>query len=391
MKAVITTSGTRGDITPFLQIGAALASRGNDILLVSHCEYKPLAKHLGLRFEAQDTPSEYAAFLEDAHWLDSPQHISKFAHKHIFPKVKREFELFAHLCSNRDTVLIARHMSIAASLASEWSNIPLVSVFNFASQANCFDLWVSFCGSVLGNKINESRIQLGLPPVSDWETWTKRPAAFLACWPDWFASSTAVWPVKTKHVGFLSCDLAESGVMPPHLESVLSAITCPILITTGTSVSTRAKQVCEIAAEACFLGGYAAIIICQRQENTSFRSYPDHLLFEQLPFTTVMPRVKLVIHHGGAGTMVRCIAAGVPQLIMAYGADRPFNAYNVERLGIGIQMKPQSWKPALVAEQISRLMGNEQIQRNLATAQCKATSPDDLTDACEFIEALAKE
>ena len=63
---------------------------------------------------------------------------------------------------------------------------------------------------------------------------------------------------------------------------------------------------------------------------------PDNLLLvERAPFAVLMQHCSVVIHHGGLGTLGTAAAAGVPQVILASGADRPDNGMSVQNLGIG--------------------------------------------------------
>lgn len=54
-----------------------------------------------------------------------------------------------------------------------------------------------------------------------------------------------------------------------------------------------------------------------------------------VPQAEVLRHVDLVVHHGGAGTMLSTLAEGLPQLILPQGADQPFNAVAIERAGAG--------------------------------------------------------
>jgi rhamnosyltransferase subunit B len=41
-----------------------------------------------------------------------------------------------------------------------------------------------------------------------------------------------------------------------------------------------------------------------------------------------------IIHHGGMGTSARTLSAGVPQLVLAFGAERSDTAQRLTRLGV---------------------------------------------------------
>ena len=50
----------------------------------------------------------------------------------------------------------------------------------------------------------------------------------------------------------------------------------------------------------------------------------------------VMGRADLVITHGGHGTVMKSLVAGVPLVILPHGRDQPDNAVRVEARGAGL-------------------------------------------------------
>jgi UDP:flavonoid glycosyltransferase YjiC (YdhE family) len=77
-----------------------------------------------------------------------------------------------------------------------------------------------------------------------------------------------------------------------------------------------------------------------------------------VPQAEVLRHVDLVIHHGGAGTMLSTLAAGLPQLILPQGADHPFNAEAVERAGAGRGLANEAQTPAALGEAIGALLAD---------------------------------
>jgi UDP:flavonoid glycosyltransferase YjiC (YdhE family) len=61
---------------------------------------------------------------------------------------------------------------------------------------------------------------------------------------------------------------------------------------------------------------------------------PDNFFIARdVPHEWLFPRVSLVIHHGGAGTTHTAARAGVPQVILPFGADQYFWAHRVALQG----------------------------------------------------------
>lgn len=78
--------------------------------------------------------------------------------------------------------------------------------------------------------------------------------------------------------------------------------------------------------------------------------------FKYLPFGKLFPYLGAAVHHGGIGTVSQAVAAGTPQVILAYGIDRPDNAARLKKLGVGVGLPLAQWKPVLIAEALSEVM-----------------------------------
>ncbi|MGW0515854.1 nucleotide disphospho-sugar-binding domain-containing protein [Crossiella sp. NPDC003009] len=55
-----------------------------------------------------------------------------------------------------------------------------------------------------------------------------------------------------------------------------------------------------------------------------------------LPLNALLPTCAAIVHHGGAGSTMTALDAGVPQLVLPSGADRYVNADAVRERGVGL-------------------------------------------------------
>jgi rhamnosyltransferase subunit B len=388
-KFLLFTKGSYGDFIPFLALGAALKSRGNDVTLITHCHYELPTTEAGLEFVACDAPEEYTEFIRNGYLLDSPIGLAKFAKQHIFPTLCLEFELLSRYCDS-STILIVRHMSsIAAWFIAEARRLPLVSVFIAVAQANCLDLLVKFCRTFGDRDINGARQSLALPPIADWEEWTHQPALFAGCWPEWFAAPTPSWPPNVVPLGFLRHDASEGGPLPDEaLEFLEAASPPPILITGGTAVWALGERFYSAASEGCALSGRRAMLVC-RHDNLIPCPLPSGIVsFRFLPFATLVPRVSAIIHHGGTSVLVRGLIAGIPQVCLPYGADRPDTARRLEKLGVAKTILPKDWNAQIVAAALKELLLSPGVQKRCQAAQRLMDSSQELDRACSKFEAL---
>ena len=75
----------------------------------------------------------------------------------------------------------------------------------------------------------------------------------------------------------------------------------------------------------------------------------------RLNFAELLPRARVMVHHGGQNSMMDALAYGVPQVVVPGRVfERQFNAEAVERTRCGLSVRAP--KPALIAETALRLV-----------------------------------
>jgi UDP:flavonoid glycosyltransferase YjiC (YdhE family) len=383
---LIVTRGTGGDLVPFLGIGNALKRRGHDVTLFSHCAYANAARRAGLGFIAFDNPEEFDQFIKDGPLLNTPQGIPAFFRRHVLPKILAECEIIKEQYHKRDLVLITRHMSsIAALVAAEKLDIPIIRVFLAVTNITTIPFLVKLYKNILSDDINQIREKVGLSPVVNWEAWVKKPSTNIATWPEWFAASDATWPVEAVPVGFINHDETETGAIPDKAQTVLDCGELPILVTGGTGVYMPPKFYAA-SAEACGLLERPAILVTRHQQLVP-RDLPSNVQhFDYLPFASLMPHVGVVIHHAGASTFSRALAAGIPQLPLPFGGDRPDNAARLQQLGVAEFLLPPQWQPDLIAKTLHRLLTSFAVQECCLNLAHRLQNTNAAVVACEVIE-----
>jgi UDP:flavonoid glycosyltransferase YjiC (YdhE family) len=65
-----------------------------------------------------------------------------------------------------------------------------------------------------------------------------------------------------------------------------------------------------------------------------------------LPFAKVLPGVAGVVHHGGAGTLMSALVAGVPQIVVPGAGDRTRHARLIAERGAGLAVPLDELTPA---------------------------------------------
>jgi len=70
-----------------------------------------------------------------------------------------------------------------------------------------------------------------------------------------------------------------------------------------------------------------------------------------VPLSELLPTCAVIVHHGGAGTTMTAVAAGVPQLILPF---REGDA--VHRRGIGLTLTQEELEPLTIGRSVGRLL-----------------------------------
>ncbi len=79
------------------------------------------------------------------------------------------------------------------------------------------------------------------------------------------------------------------------------------------------------------------VVLVRPDKRVTGRPLPPNVrTTDWLPFADVFPHVAGVVHHGGSGTVLTALAAGLPQLVVRGAGDRRVNADLVAARGAGL-------------------------------------------------------
>lgn len=112
------------------------------------------------------------------------------------------------------------------------------------------------------------------------------------------------------------------------------------------------------------------------------------VLTRYVPQAQVLNGASIVICHGGYGTVLGALQAGLPVVCVPHGSDHLSNARQCERLGVGRTVSAPDWTIERAAAAISSVLDDPQPARR---AQALAESDDDvatLAHAATLLEEL---
>lgn len=386
MNVILYTKGSGGDIFPFIRCGQELRNRGHQVDLITHCVYKARALNRSVDFIALDSDKEYETFLGDQELLNSPRGIPEFLRRHSLACALREYQLVSQQCKSQDSIIVTRDLfDLVPRLVAEKLRLPLRWMFSNPSQIATWSLREQLFMHILRSDINKIRLTLDLPAVSLQNSDFGYPTEGVALWPDWFAESNAESSIRVVPVGFIREDDATEAEFPPAIKGVLTCGKPVILITAGTGTYIG-SEFYEVATKACELLNFAGIAVMQHsaQQPNDFHNCVGWIGI--LPFRKLMQHLHAVIHHGGLGTLACAMEAGIPQLILPKGADRPDNAYRLQKLGVAEFLPPPLWRPELIAAALLRLVSSPVVAEKCRTVADRLRNKDGAEAACRVIE-----
>lgn len=129
-----------------------------------------------------------------------------------------------------------------------------------------------------------------------------------------------------------------------------------VLVTWGTAMSRMGRPdafwlreaVASVAAE--LAGDDLEVLVARAADQAELLGpVPDGVReLEQVPLHAILPTCAAVVHHGGSGSTLGAVAAGVPQLVVALSPDQVRNALRIEASGAGLMLLPRDGGAAAV-------------------------------------------
>jgi hypothetical protein len=163
-----------------------------------------------------------------------------------------------------------------------------------------------------------------------------------------------------------------------------------IVATLGTEFNTESGDLLErITAALNELNAPAVLAVGRDLDPARFGPHSSNVRIEQyVNLDTLIPCASVVVHHGGSGLFMKSVLGGASQLVLPMGADQPFTADCIERLGVGTALDSQTAQPAEIVANVIALRDSAQMHdRVLALRAETLTLPPSAAAAVE-LEAL---
>ena len=108
----------------------------------------------------------------------------------------------------------------------------------------------------------------------------------------------------------------------------------------------------------------------------------------QVPQTTVLPMVDLVITHGGNNTTTECFHFGKPMIVLPLFWDQYDNAQRVDETGFGVRLPTYDFADADLTGAIDRLLADTRMRAELDEISGVVRSRSGVNLAADLLEDL---
>ncbi len=386
MKTVLLlASGTRGDVQPYLALARALVARGVPAVLATHAPFRALVEQAGLPFvDLGENPSDLLAAQSGALTAAGPSATLRYVRRARL-MLARQLDCAFHAGRAHDAgALVGGLPTLWADTLAESLQIPLFwGLLQPLTPTRAFPSSIAQTARPLGSWLNLRSYQV--VDRATWWPWRSVVNAFrqrhallpigaqgalarlhARQQPVLYGFSEHVvprphdWPAHCAITGFWQ--LAAAALLPAEVDAFIGDGRDVLYIGTGAGSALAPQRLLALADDALRQLGLRAVINIHGVETLTGAQRQRLCLGHNLDHAVLFPRVRAVVHHGGAGTSAAAARAGVPTVVLPVFADQFFWAGRAVALGIGVAESQRRLGGETLVRMISTVLSQDRFR-----------------------------
>jgi sterol 3beta-glucosyltransferase len=416
MRIAILTTGTRGDLQPYLALALGLQAKGHDVVLCGPENFAEWVIGHGIEF--------VPGGIDIQALLQSPEGREMVAGNPI--AIIRNFrdigtklmagtiDASTQAAKGADLILYHPKVPIAVDLAEAW-NIPIAAtalqpilvptaafpllVFGAKSLGARLNRWsyILLRGQrvVFAKQLNKWRTEvLDLPPLGRFANaavLNGKPIPVIHAISEAIIPRPDDWPEYAHLSGYWFLK-DQSGWMPsPEFQTFLDAGAPPVYVGFGSMTDKDPAAKARITIDALERANCRGVI-ATGWGGLDTAELPDTVFqIDSAPHDKLFPLMSAVVHHGGAGTTAAAFQAGKPQIVVPYFGDQPYWGARVEGLGVGPPPLPQKRITAKkLARAIRAAVRDKNMSSHAETIAHQLATEDGVSKAITIIEGYGE-
>ncbi len=426
MNITILTYGSRGDVQPFLPLSVGLMNRGHKVTLAAPSRFKNLVEEYKINFyPLAGDPEDLSRRLNDVgfNFIKQTQAMASHALE-IGAEIFRQTEI---ACHDADLIIHTFAHAVGAHALAREKNIPDIHIQTFPMftptgdypnvtmpnfrirflnrWSHIFSARTFYLSAKLGFEYIRRKAKLPKrklffpfdknPPFDKLRTAPHFQTPILCAWSPTFlppSSDSAPRVHVTGYFYFMESanSLANLQEQYPALQSFLKNGKPPICISFGSMVNKDAKRIDNIIREALKQTNNRGVVL-SGWGSVKHESTDDLFYIESVPHDWLLPKCKMIIHHGGAGTTSAGLRAGIPTIVIPFTGDQPFWGNQIYKMGVG--PKPILVKHLSVNTLVESIVEaeSEVVRKQSQVVGQEIRSEDGIMNAVKLIESYVNE
>lgn len=409
-RFVFAAHGTWGDVGPLVSVALALVARGAQVIFISTPYFEEGLRRRGLKqvriVGTWWDPQEALSDPRLRHPLKAPAYIWREVFEPLllpmWDEVSRALEELG------GGVVVLHPWCIGAQLAAQearlaWCMVALAPITWFSAEdvpvtgpwrapkllAKPLMRWPvrGLMRRVLGGDIAKTvRARGGQPLADPFFGATHEAALNLAFWPALFRAPAADDPPRVKLCGFFG-SASEEPALDGALEAFLADGEPPVIMGLGSALPALAGELYTRVEQVCLALGLRVVLVGAPEAAPR----PGSLRVAWAPYSALFKRARLLVHHGGVGSVAEALRAGRPQLIIPFGADQYDNAARLsEVLAVGVVLPEPMASLGAIEASLRALLDRERdlLARAQQLAEQLRAQPDGAAEAASALLAL---
>ncbi len=411
-RILLATTGSLGDLFPYLAVAAGLERRGHRVTIATAEGYRGRVEAAGLRFAPmRPTMPEGAPDLEAFARAMDPRSGPEFVWRTLVVEPIRDAYADLMAASEGAELILASPVAAAAPMVAERRSLPwapaYLQPFTLFSAADPgvpggYDwLWRAdwlrrLAGPAIraigrwtvgrwSREVAAFRAELGLAAATDpFLNAAQRPAVSLSLF------SPLLMRTEPAPTGFPFWD--EPAPMPRELGRFLAAGPPPLVFTLGSAaVYAPGRFFAESLEAARRLGQRAVLLTGTEGSRQALGPLPPQVLaMDYLPHAGLFPAASAIIHQGGIGTAAQAMRAGRPMLVVPFSHDQPDNAARLARLGIAASLPAGRYTAEGAARALAPLLENPEVEARAGAIGRAVRAEDGVGAACDRVESALR-
>jgi sterol 3beta-glucosyltransferase len=402
-------SGTRGDVQPYLALGCGLRAAGYHVRLAAHDPYATWVKTCDLDFfSLGENPSDLFARAEHQNALRVGDNLlrtlrASYAYwQSARPLYAKLVQHAWHAAQDSDALVFGLPTFWAGALASARHTSGVQALMQPLTPTRAFPcplLPIAFSLGGAGNRLS----YLFCATLMRWawrdalNAWRKqfhipRAPATQSTTPTLYGFSAHIvprppdYPPQHQITGFWF--LPDRAWQPPtELDSFLRAGDAPVYVGFGSATARDARGLTALLMDAQRATGLRFLLSRTLADETLPRA--SFCALGDVPHAWLFPRVRAVIHHGGAGTTAAALRAGVPQIIVPMYSDNFFWSARLFAKGVAPRPLPETKLSASALTDALASIWRDNAMQARARELSKAIAPEQgVTRAVERLRVL---